>query len=82
MNTNGINKEAVNTVVEGDVPQKIRNEICRCEKNGDVDIRELKFRVNNFLWNELPMKTTLHRAEILSCRIFELVQAEKEKVRC
>lgn len=79
MDTDGLNTEVVNTVAEDDIPQKTRNEIHRRERNGNIDARMLKFKVNNFLWNELPMKTSIREAEILSCKIFDLVLCQIDK---
>lgn len=66
-----INNEVVRTVVKDDVVQKVRN-VLVCTR-GLSNEEELKKAINNFLWRYLPMKTTLREADILACKIFELM---------
>ncbi len=75
MNTESLNTQATQTVSEGDVPQITRNII---NKDTTRDYEALKKKINNFLWEELPMKTTILRAEILACKIFRLIIDEME----
>jgi len=72
-----MNKETLNTICESDWPQKTRNRLQ--PENDFKDMRNLKSEINNFLWRNLPMKTTLREAEILACKIFALIQDYIEK---
>lgn len=73
-----MNQEVLSTVFEGDLPQKTRNIIKDNEYIEAKNASELKIAINNFLWRYLPMKTTLREAEIMACKIFEIVWVKQE----
>lgn len=62
------NKETLETVVKDGVPQKVRNILHKVKL--DTDAEKLKKEINNFLWSNLRMSTTLRESEILASRIF------------
>ena len=76
-----MNTDTLNTVCEGDLPQKIRNVILKDRGKAEVESRVLKEYINLFLWIHLPMSTTIREAEMLACKIFELLYDFKPSQR-
>lgn len=66
-----MNVETVKSVCNDDYPQKVRNALTI--STNVKDATTLKENIDKFLWNNLPMKTTLREAEIMSCKIFSII---------
>ena len=68
------------TVAENPSARKIFDKIRKDEnvKGAVVPLEDVKIQVNTLLWELLPAKTTLGRAEEIALAVFDLIWNERE----